>query len=84
MPTLLIIAGETSGDIHGANLARSLRKQNPDIRLVGTGGDRMREAGVRRTGEAKTGDRTCAMRTAGEQTSAKRTPHACQPAEVER
>lgn len=45
-PCLLIIAGETSGDIHGANLARALQEKNPGIRLVGTGGSRMRDAGV--------------------------------------
>ncbi|MBI2901159.1 MAG: lipid-A-disaccharide synthase [Planctomycetes bacterium] len=46
MTTLLIVAGETSGDLHGANLARALREREPDIRLVGAGGPRMREAGV--------------------------------------
>ncbi|MBI2932249.1 MAG: lipid-A-disaccharide synthase [Planctomycetes bacterium] len=46
MTTILIVAGETSGDIHGANLARALREQRPDTRLVGAGGPRMREAGV--------------------------------------
>jgi lipid-A-disaccharide synthase len=46
MTTLLIVAGETSGDIHGANLALALRKLDPSVRLVGAGGVRMREAGV--------------------------------------
>lgn len=46
MTTLLIVAGETSGDIHGANLARALRDLDPSIRLVGAGGVRMKEAGV--------------------------------------
>lgn len=46
MTTLLIVAGETSGDIHGANLARALRVKDPAIRLVGAGGPRMRDAGV--------------------------------------
>ena len=46
MPTILIVAGETSGDLHGANLARELRRLRPAIRLVGTGGAFMREAGV--------------------------------------
>ena len=43
---LFIIAGETSGDLHGANLARALREREPEITLVGMGGNRMREAGV--------------------------------------
>jgi lipid-A-disaccharide synthase len=46
MTTILIVAGETSGDIHGANLARALRALDPSVRLVGAGGVRMREAGV--------------------------------------
>ena len=44
--TLFILAGESSGDHHGASLARSLREREPDITLVGMGGHRMREAGV--------------------------------------
>lgn len=43
---LLIIAGETSGDIHGGNLAKSLLRQNPDLTITGMGGPNMREAGV--------------------------------------
>jgi lipid-A-disaccharide synthase len=46
MTTILIVAGETSGDLHGANLARELRALDPSVRLVGTGGRHMREAGV--------------------------------------
>jgi lipid-A-disaccharide synthase len=45
-PTILIVAGETSGDLHGANLARALREQRPGVRLCGAGGPRMRDAGV--------------------------------------
>jgi lipid-A-disaccharide synthase len=44
--TILIVAGETSGDIHGANLAKALREARPDVKLAGAGGPRMREAGV--------------------------------------
>jgi len=43
---IFILAGETSGDYHGANLARALRQRQPDIALVGMGGQRMRQAGV--------------------------------------
>lgn len=46
MTTILLVAGETSGDIHGANLARALRERERSIRLVGAGGPRMAEAGV--------------------------------------
>jgi len=46
MSTILIVAGETSGDIHGANLARALKALDPTLRIVGAGGVHMREAGV--------------------------------------
>jgi len=46
MTTIFFVATETSGDIHGANLARQLKAIDPTIRLVGAGGPRMREAGV--------------------------------------
>jgi lipid-A-disaccharide synthase len=46
MKTLFIVANETSGDLHGANLARQLRALDPSIRLVGMGGAQMRDAGV--------------------------------------
>ena len=44
--TIFLSAGEASGDQHGAELARSLRRQLPDVRLVGLGGSEMAEAGV--------------------------------------
>jgi lipid-A-disaccharide synthase len=44
--TIFIVATETSGDIHGGNLARQLKAIDPTIRLVGVGGGHMREAGV--------------------------------------
>jgi lipid-A-disaccharide synthase len=40
------VAGETSGDIHGANLARALKALDPSLRIAGAGGVHMREAGV--------------------------------------
>lgn len=43
---IMIVAGEASGDIYGADLAREARKLNPDLRFFGIGGARMREAGV--------------------------------------
>lgn len=42
----MLVAGEASGDLHGATLARALRTQAPSFRLVGMGGPRMAEAGV--------------------------------------
>lgn len=43
---LYIIAGERSGDLHGSNLVKALKKQNPQIHLRGFGGDDMAQAGV--------------------------------------
>jgi len=43
---LLIIAGEASGDLHGAGVAERLRALRPDVPLSGMGGDRMAAAGV--------------------------------------
>jgi lipid-A-disaccharide synthase len=44
---VLIIAGEASGDLHGAGVAERLRELRPDLPLAGMGGDRMAAAGVR-------------------------------------
>ena len=45
-PHIFLSAGEPSGDLHAANLARALLARSPDAKLVGLGGDRMRAAGV--------------------------------------
>jgi lipid-A-disaccharide synthase len=42
----MIVAGEASGDLHGGNLVRAMRRIDPDLRFSGVGGKRMREAGV--------------------------------------
>jgi lipid-A-disaccharide synthase len=42
---LFVSAGEPSGDLHGANLIRYLRRRQPDVEVHGFGGDRMAEAG---------------------------------------
>ena len=44
--TLLIIAGEVSGDMHAARLVQALRKRLPGVRFLGIGGDEMRSVGV--------------------------------------
>ncbi len=45
-PRIFIVAGEVSGDVHGAALARELRALAPGVRLEGLGGPRMADAGV--------------------------------------
>lgn len=45
-PRIFISAGEVSGDLHGAAVARALRARWPNAELYGFGGDLMREAGV--------------------------------------
>lgn len=39
--------GEPSGDVHGANLIRALRRQDAELEAVGFGGDRMTQAGCK-------------------------------------
>lgn len=46
MGRILIVAGEASGDLHGANLARAIREIDPQVRLAGIGGAAMKAAGV--------------------------------------
>ncbi len=43
---LMIVAGERSGDVYGAELARELRARASAIEIFGCGGDAMRQAGV--------------------------------------
>lgn len=45
-PHFLIIAGEASGDLHGAKLVQALFDIYPRARFTGMGGIRMQEAGV--------------------------------------
>ena len=44
--SILIIAGEVSGDIHGANLIREMKNSVPNLHFFGIGGDRMKEEGA--------------------------------------
>jgi lipid-A-disaccharide synthase len=43
---ILITAGEPSGDANAAAVARAIRTATSEFRLVGVGGDQMRDAGV--------------------------------------
>ena len=43
-PRILIVAGEASGDLHGAGLAEALRRLRPGLGLEGMGGQKMRAA----------------------------------------
>ena len=43
---MLIVAGEVSGDMHGAALVREIHALAPDVQFAGLGGAKMREAGV--------------------------------------
>lgn len=44
-PRILIVAGETSGDLLAADLIRQLRQQRPDLIIEGIAGPAMRAAG---------------------------------------
>lgn len=49
MPTLqrvLMVAGEASGDLHGAGVVRAIRARRPGTEIFGIGGDRMRDEGM--------------------------------------
>ncbi|MDR7543802.1 MAG: hypothetical protein QN120_06105, partial [Armatimonadota bacterium] len=43
---VFFVAGEVSGDLHGAEVARHLRAMDPGVRLEGIGGRQMAAAGV--------------------------------------
>ena len=45
-PSVVLVAGEASGDQHAARLAASLKELRPDIGLSGIGGPAMEAAGV--------------------------------------
>ncbi len=45
-PRILLVAGEPSGDQHGAELVRELRARLPQARIEGLGGEQMAEAGM--------------------------------------
>jgi lipid-A-disaccharide synthase len=43
---VLLVAGEASGDLHGAGLVTALRRLDPRIDVSGVGGERLRQAGM--------------------------------------
>lgn len=45
-PLVLLVAGEASGDLRGAELVGEMRKLRPGLRVTGVGGDRLRDAGM--------------------------------------
>ncbi len=49
----LLVAGEASGDMYGADVARALFRQFPNCHIYGLGGPRMREAGVELEGDIR-------------------------------
>lgn len=51
MTRILIITGEASGDLHGANLAKALKACDPQVTLAGIGGHAMEAAGVQSVGK---------------------------------
>lgn len=42
----MIVTGESSGELYGALLATEIKRRWPDARVLGVGGERMRQAGV--------------------------------------
>ncbi|MCD6320088.1 MAG: lipid-A-disaccharide synthase, partial [Candidatus Desulfofervidaceae bacterium] len=45
-PLIFMVAGEASGDLHGANLVRALKGELPEVSIYGIGGPRMKAAGL--------------------------------------
>lgn len=44
---IMLVAGEASGDLHAAAFVRALRGLRPDLDVVGVGGAKLREQGMR-------------------------------------
>ena len=45
-PSILILAGEASGDYHAAAMVKDLKQLCPGIRFSGIGGDKLAQAGM--------------------------------------
>jgi len=46
MKTIMIVTGESSGELYGSLLAKALKNRWPELNIIGIGGERMKEAGV--------------------------------------
>jgi lipid-A-disaccharide synthase len=46
MKSILIVAGESSGDWHGAEVVREFKRQHPGFSFFGVGGERLAQEGV--------------------------------------
>ena len=46
MKKIYLIAGEPSGDLHGAHLVEALKKRDPQLQFRGFGGPKMEKSGV--------------------------------------
>ena len=44
--TILIVAGEESGDLHGSSLVGEMDQRMPELSFFGIGGDRLQDGGV--------------------------------------
>ena len=47
MNTVMIVSGESSGELYGSLLAKALKAKCPEARIIGIGGEKMKEAGVK-------------------------------------
>lgn len=50
---VLLVAGEASGDLHGADLLRALHRRAPEVEVFGLGGEHLRAAGMRTVADAR-------------------------------
>lgn len=53
MKSVLVIAGEISGDMHAAKVVRAIQARSPDVKFFGVGGDELRAAGMEVLVDAK-------------------------------
>ncbi len=52
MKKVMIMAGEASGDLHGSNLVREIKRQDPSVAFYGVGSKKMKDAGVQLLADA--------------------------------
>lgn len=51
--SLLVVAGEASGDLHGSRLVAELLRRAPDIEVFGLGGDELQRVGMHSLGHSR-------------------------------